>query len=64
MDLAASIATMSVSLHQASLQNSISTAVLGKTMDVQKSQGETLIQDLTNTALPAGSLGSLLDTRA
>ena len=66
MDLTMDIASMAMSMQQASLQNSISTSLLAKTMDSQQQQINTLLQGFNNAnpLPPVGSVGHCFDVRA
>ena len=66
MDFTMGIASMAMSMQQATLQNQISTAILSKTMDAQEQQVSTLIQGFNdaNVRPPVGSVGHSFDVRA
>lgn len=61
-----SIAAMSITMHQQSLQNAVQTSMLKKTMDSEAQAMQTLLQGFENAnpAPPTGSVGSVFDVRA
>lgn len=66
MDLTMDIASMAMSMQQASIQNAVSTSLLSKTMDAQQQQVNTLLQGFNNAnpIPPVGSVGHCFDARA
>lgn len=62
MDLS-SIGAVSIDMHLAQTQQSVSVAMLKKAMDTTTAQSEQMIDSLRNT-IPAPLFGHLLDTYA
>lgn len=66
MDMSTGIASMAMSMQQASLQASVSIAVMSKALGTGEIQADTLLQDFTqnNPTAPTGSVGASFDVRA
>ncbi len=58
------IASMAMSMSQAQLMNSVSTAMTKKSMDTMETQAQGIIEMAQNLPKVQGQIGSVLDVRA
>lgn len=58
------IASMAMSMSQAKLMNSVSTAMTKKSMDTMETQAQGIIEMAQNLPKVQGQIGSVLDVRA
>lgn len=58
------IASMAMSMSQAQLMTSVSTAMTKKSLDTVETQAQGIIEMATNLPKVQGQLGSVLDVRA